>query len=107
MFFDSTTCGRRRLALSSSTAVLAMMIAGPAFAQAQTTEGVESVTVSSSRIMSSGFDAPKPTTVISADELEKQANSNVFTTITQLTSLMGSTYTMVSNVGSANSVNGL
>ncbi len=84
MFFDSTIGGgRRRLALSSSTAVLAMMIAGPAFAQAQQ-EGVESVTVSSSRIMSSGFDAPTPTTVISSDELLKQANTNVFTSLPSL-----------------------
>ena len=62
---------KRRLALSSSTAVLAMMMTAPAMAQDQ---GVESVTVSSSRIMSSGFDAPTPTTVINSDELIKQAN---------------------------------
>src|SRR3954471_11148233 len=106
MFFDSTVSGnKRRLALSSSTAVLALMIATPAFAQAQ--EGVESVTVSSSRIMSSGFDAPTPTTVINADELTKQANTNVFTTITQLPSLMGSTGSSVGNGGSSNGVNGL
>ena len=107
MFFDSTIGGgRRRLALSSSTAVLAMMIAGPAFAQGQQ-EGVESVTVSSSRIMNSGFTAPTPTTVISSDELLKQANANVFTTISQLPSLMGSTGTNVGNGGSSNGVNGL
>ena len=97
---------KRRLALSSSTAVLAMMIAAPAMAQ-QGQEGVESVTVSSSRIMSSGFDAPTPTTVINSDELIKQANTNVFTTITQLPSLMGSTGTTVGNGGSSNGVNGL
>jgi len=108
MPFDSTIGGgRRRLALSSSTAVLAMMMAGPAFAQTQQDTGVESVTVSSSRIMSSGFDAPTPTTVVSADELLKQANANVFTTITQLPSLMGSTGTNVGNGGSSNGVNGL
>ena len=108
MFFDSTIGGgRRRLALSSSTAVLAMIMTGPAFAQAQQETGVESVTVSSSRIMSSGFSAPTPTTVLSADDLVKQANSNVFTTITQLPSLMGSTGTQVGNGGSSNGVNGL
>ena len=64
-------------------------------------------TVSSSRIQSSGFDAPTPTTVISADDLDKQANANVFTTITQLPSLMGSTGTTVGNGGSSNGVNGL
>src|ERR1700761_5372295 len=110
MFFDSTIGGgRRRLALSSSTAVLAMMIAGPAFAQAQAPaqEGVESVTVSSSRIMSGGFDAPTPTTGISSDDLQKQANPNIFTTVTQLPSLMGSTGVTGGNGGSSNGVNGL
>src|SRR6478735_6533247 len=105
MFFDSTMSGnKRRLALSSSTAVLALVMAAPAFAQQ---ESVESVTVSSSRIMSSGFNAPTPTTVINQDELIKQANANVFTTITQLPSLMGSTGTTVGNGGSSNGVNGL
>src|SRR5258706_4349275 len=96
---------KRRLALSSSTAVLAMLISAPAMAQEAA--GVESVTVSSSRIMSSGFDAPTPTTVINADELVKQANTNIFTTVAQLPSLMGSTGTSVGNGGSSNGVNGL
>src|SRR6185312_2812413 len=104
MFFDSAMGGnKRRLALSSS--VLALVMATPALAQQQ--ESVESVTVSSSRIMTSGFDAPTPTTVINQDELIKQANANVFTTITQLPSLMGSTGTTVGNGGSSNGVNGL
>ena len=103
----NASCAKRRLALSSSTAVLAMLISAPAMAQAQTPESVESVTVSSSRIMSSGFDAPTPTTVINADELVKQANTNVFVTITELPSVMGSTGTTVGNGGSSNGVNGL
>jgi iron complex outermembrane recepter protein len=107
MIFDANAgCAKRRLALSSSTAVLAMLISAPAFAQA-TAENVESVTVSSSRIQSLGFDAPTPTTVISADELQKQANTNVFVTVTQLPSLMGSTGSSVGNGGSSNGVNGL
>src|SRR4051812_21098015 len=107
MFFDANFGGtKRRLALSSSTAVLALVMAAPAFAQ-PAQEGVESVTVSSSRIMGGGFDAPTPTTVISADELQKQANANIFTTVTQLPSLMGSTGTQVGNGGSSNGVNGL
>src|SRR5258706_16041400 len=96
---------KRRLALSSSTAVLAMLISAPAMAQEAA--GVESVTGSSSRIMSSGFDAPTPTTVINADELVKQANTNVFTTVTQLPSLMGSTRSSVGNAGGSQAVNRL
>ncbi|MEO8300255.1 MAG: TonB-dependent receptor [Rhizomicrobium sp.] len=95
---------KNRLALSGSTAVLALLISAPAMAQDL---GVETITSSSSRIMSNGFDAPTPTTVINADELIKQANANVFTTITQLPSLMGSTGTNVGNGGSSNGVNGL
>src|SRR5690349_3991173 len=108
MHFDMNAgCARRRLALSSSTAVLAMMISAPAFAQQAAQQEVESVVSSSSRIMSSGFDAPTPTTVINADELVNQANTNVFTTVTQLPSLMGSTGSSVGNGGSSNGVNGL
>jgi hypothetical protein len=92
---------KRRLAMSGSTAVLALLMSAPAMAQEGT---VESVTSSSSRIMSLGFDAPPPTTVISADDLMKQANTNVFTTVTQLPSLMGSTGSSVGNGGSSNGV---
>src|ERR1700754_3442858 len=101
----NTGCVKTRAALSSSTAVLAMMLLTPNIARAQ--EGVESVVVSSSRITSAGFDAPTPTTVVSAADLQKQANPNVFTTIMQLPSLMGSTGTTVGNGGSSNGVNGL
>jgi outer membrane cobalamin receptor len=106
MPFDSKAgCAKRRLALSSSTAVLALMISAPAMAQGQ--ENVESVTVSSSRITTAGFDSPTPTTVISTEDLVKQANPNVFNTITELPSLQGSTGTTVGNGGSSNGVNGL
>jgi iron complex outermembrane receptor protein len=106
MFLNANSgSAKRRMALSSSTAVLAMLISAPAFAQGN--ESTESVTVSSSRIMNSGFEAPTPTTVISSADLEKQANTNVFTTISQLPSLMGSTGTTVGNGGSSNGVNGI
>jgi len=106
-FATNAGCAKRRLALSSSTAVLAILIAAPAVAQQASEQTVESITSSSSRIMTSGFDAPTPTTVINSSELLKQANANVFTTITQLPSLMGSTGTTVGNGGSSNGVNGL
>jgi outer membrane receptor protein involved in Fe transport len=93
---------RRNLAGASSAAIL-MLAAGGAYAQ----EASETVTVSSTRIQNSGFDAPTPTTMIGADEIVKQANPNVFTTVTQLPSLQGSTGTSVGNGGSSNGVNGL
>src|ERR1700761_2496149 len=97
---------KRRLALSSSTAVLAMVMAAPAMAQ-QEAQNIEQVTVSSSRIQTNGFDAPTPTTVISAEDLEKQANPNIFDTVTELPSMMASTGVTVGNGGSSNGVNGL
>jgi iron complex outermembrane receptor protein len=107
MPFDSKAgSAKRRLALSSSTAVLAMVMAAPAMAQ-QEAQNVEQVTVSSTRIVTGGFDAPTPTTVISAEDLQKQANPNIFDTVTQLPSLMGSTGINVGNGGSSNGVNGL
>ena len=104
--FIEARCVKARAALSSSTAVLALMLVVPGAAQAQEAS-VETVTVSASRIQSAGFTAPTPTTVISGDDLVKQGNTNVFTTITQLPSLMGSTGTSVGNGGSSNGVNGL
>ena len=96
MFFgmNDSGCAKRRLALSSSTAVLALLLSTAAQAQEQS---VESVVVSSSRIQSADFDAPTPTVAISAVEIQKQGNPNVFTTITQLPSLMGSTGSTVGN----------
>ena len=85
----NAACAKRRLALSSSTAVLAMMMSAPAMAQGQ--ETVETITSSSSRIMSSGFDAPTPTTVISAADLQAQARPNVFDSLKDLPALQGST----------------
>ncbi len=68
---------------------------------------VEQVVVSSSRITSAGFNAPTPTTVLSADDIEKQAESNVFTTVTELPSLLGSTGTATGNHGTSGGTNGL
>ncbi len=79
---------KTRVRLAGSAAILALS-AGTALAQAQ--EGVEQVVVSSTRLQSAGFDAPTPTTVVSAADLEQQAKPNVFDAITQLPALQGST----------------
>ena len=52
---------------------------------------LEEVVVTGSRIQSTGFTAPTPTTMISADDLAKVAQPNIFSAVTQLPSLMGST----------------
>ena len=75
-----------RARLAGSAAILALS-AGAAMAQ----EGVEQVVVSSTRLQAAGFDAPTPTTVISAADLEAQAKPSVFDTLTHLPALQGST----------------
>jgi outer membrane receptor protein involved in Fe transport len=72
--------------LAGSAAALALS-AGAALAQ----EGVEKVVVTATRLQSAGFDAPTPTTVVSASDLEIQAKPNVFDAITQLPAMQGST----------------
>ena len=65
---------------------------------AQTAPGASSerdtpadIVVTGTRITSSGFSAPTPTTVIGEEAIAKNAQPNIFTTITQLPSLQGST----------------
>ena len=75
-----------RVRLASGAAIVALS-AGAAMAQ----EGVEQVVVSSTRLQAAGFDAPTPTTVISAADLEGQAKPNVFDSLKDLPALQGST----------------
>ena len=77
---------KTRVRLAGGAAILALS-AGAAMAQ----EGVEQVVVSSTRLQTAGFDAPTPTTVVSAADLEAAAKPNVFDAITQLPALQGST----------------
>ena len=81
-----------RARLACGAAVLALS-AGAAMAQtpAPAAQAVEQVVVSGTRLQSAGFDAPTPTTVVSSADLEKQAQPNVFNTITELPALQGST----------------
>ena len=76
---------KTRVRLAGGAAILALT-AGAAMAQ----EGVEQVVVSSTRLQAAGFDAPTPTTVVSAADLEAQAKPSVFEAITQLPALQGS-----------------
>ncbi|HEX4272955.1 MAG TPA: TonB-dependent receptor [Rhizomicrobium sp.] len=77
---------KTRVRLAGGAAILALS-ASAAMAQ----EGVEQVVVSSTRLQSAGFDAPTPTTVVSAADLQAQAKPSVFDSITQLPQLQGST----------------
>jgi len=103
----------RSRALLSVSVIAVAGLAAPAFAQtapeaapttlpsnadAQATPAPASaapenadVVITGSRITSSGFNAPTPTQVLGAADLARNAEPNVFTTITQLPSLQGST----------------
>jgi outer membrane receptor protein involved in Fe transport len=70
---------------SCGTALMALAATG-ALAQ-----DVEQVVVSSTRLQAAGFNAPTPTTMVSAADLEKTAQPNVFDAVTQLPALQGST----------------
>ena len=58
---------------------------------AQTAPVGSDIIVTGSRIQSSGFSAPTPTTVIGAEQIQQNAQPNIFNTIAQLPSLQGST----------------
>jgi len=101
------------LATASVAAFMATALSGPAFAQAQVPDNVAepgnqaSVTppqapstpatrdtdiiVTGSRITTSGFNAPTPRTVIGEEQIQNNAQPNIFNTIAQLPSLQGST----------------
>lgn len=77
-------------ALSISTMAAYSYAAEPAKSDAGDTEVTE-VTVTGSRIVSSSFTQPTPTTSMSVDDIEKSGQPNIFNAIAQLPSLQGST----------------
>jgi len=83
----------------------ALAIASAAYAQPESQ--IESVTVSSSRIMSAGFNAPTPTTVLSNEFIQNSAKDTIFTAVTQLPSLLGSTGVESGVNGTSGGTNGL
>lgn len=93
--------------LFASVGASALMMATGAYAQEAPAGAVESVTVSSSRITTAGFNAPTPTTVIGNDFIEKQAKDNIFQTVNQLPSLLGSTGQQSNVNGTSGGTNGL
>src|SRR5215469_11471420 len=106
-------CTNRKISLRAvklqGAAVIALNVlsVSAAWAQAQEAAPVEQIIVPSSRITAAGFTAPTPTTVLSADDIAKQAESNVFNAIVELPSLMGSTGTSTGNHGTSGGTNGL
>jgi outer membrane receptor protein involved in Fe transport len=94
---------RKALLTASVGAIVGVLASSPARAQsAAPVDTVASPTnpapdarasdivVTGSRISANGFNAPTPTTVVGEDLIQNNAQPNIFTTITQLPSLQGS-----------------
>jgi iron complex outermembrane receptor protein len=93
---------KARVRFASGAAVLALT-SGGAFAQ----QTVEQVVVSSTRLQAAGFDAPTPTTVVSAADIASQAKPNVFEALTALPALQGSTGVQYNTGATSNGLIGL
>ena len=76
----------RALTMTSAAALLSCVPGLMTTAMAQE-NGTEQVTVSASRIIRDGFQAPTPTTVVGADDIEAQAKPNIYNAIQELPSL--------------------
>ena len=99
-------------ALLVTTAASALLLTSAASAQTAGTaqpqaETAETVVVSGTRIQNTGFSAPTPTTVIGVEQIEKNAQPNIFTTIAQLPSLQGSSGTTVNTFSTSSGQQGL
>jgi iron complex outermembrane recepter protein len=75
--------------------------------QGRGTRGLEEIIITGTRIMSDGFNAPTPTSVVSAEHLVANAQPNVFTTVAQLPSLQGSTGTQTNTFSTSSGQQGL
>src|SRR5687768_17277102 len=70
-------------------------------------QGLEEVVITGTRITTTGFNAPTPTSVISAEQVVANAQPNIFTTIAQLPSLQGSTGTQTNTFSTSSGQQGL
>jgi iron complex outermembrane receptor protein len=76
---------------SADAATPAPLPGSNANAAQPSSEPVHEILVTGTRITSAGYRAPTPTQVLSAAEIFKNAEPNIFTTIAELPSLQGST----------------
>lgn len=65
------------------------------------------ITVTGTRIRTNGFSAPTPTSVVGEEQIEQNAQPNVFTTIAQLPSLQGSTGSTINTFSTSSGQQGL
>lgn len=98
-----------KVSLAALIAAFAPGVIGAARAQDNTpgTEAPEQVEVSASRITTAGFNAPTPTTVLGAEDIASQAEDNVYETLIQLPSLLGSQGVQNNTGGTGGGQNGI
>lgn len=90
-----------------SVAVLMGFVMAPAFADEPEKSDVEEVTVTGSRIVSTGFTQPTPTTSMTEVDIERSAEPNVFNTIAKLPALQGSTGRATNTNSTSSGIQGL
>jgi outer membrane receptor protein involved in Fe transport len=81
--------------------------ATPAADQPADTSSATGIVVTGTRITTSGFTAPTPTTVIGEDEIARNAQPNIFNTVIQLPSLQGSTGAATGTFSTSSGLQGL
>jgi iron complex outermembrane receptor protein len=107
----------RRKAFSSAgaAALLASLVAAPVLAQtvvpapaaSPETATVSEIVVTGTRIQTTGFTAPTPTSVIGESQIQNNAQPNVFATIVQLPSLQGSSGSATNTFSTSSGQQGL
>ncbi len=98
-----------RFWLGATTAGLLLAVSGNSFAQdapagdasASVGEGLQEVLVSGTRIERSGYTAPTPTTIVSADRLEKEGATNVLQVLNEVPAFKASTTPQTNGIRAA------
>jgi outer membrane receptor protein involved in Fe transport len=101
---------RQRCASIKSAAMIGVSgiaLAFGATAHAQESNTVEQITVSSSRLTAAGFDAPTPTQVVSAAQIEQMAYPSIYDSVAEMPALAGSRNPGTGNGNNSNGLNGL
>jgi iron complex outermembrane recepter protein len=76
--------------LTASALFASLLAAGPVVAQESSTDELETVTVSASRISIAGYDQPTPVTVLGAEQLATEAKADIADAIRELPAFGGS-----------------
>jgi len=103
---------RNAFASAGAAALLASLVAAPAWAQTAAPATPEPTTVgeivvTGTRIQTTGFTAPTPTSVIGEAQIQNNAQPNIFATIVQLPSLQGSSGSATNTFSTSSGQQGL